>query len=110
MYSRLYRVIGAMNLLLLLSIPTFVPSLHELLHYHQHLHCTSSAADVHLHANAYDCQLCDYLTTFTFLCDTPVMNSADEVVFFTQCFSWENPEFTSHPGTYNLRGPPEELV
>jgi hypothetical protein len=110
MRNKIYQRLAGLSLLVLIGIPTFVPCLHELLHYHQHLHCTATTSDIHLHADVYGCKLCDYLTTFTFLCDATTTIVADEVLCITLFFSWDSPYVTAHPGTCSLRGPPIEFV
>jgi hypothetical protein len=101
-----HRPFLGLSLLILLGIPTFVPALHELLHYHQHLHCTADHGDVHLHADIYDCGLCDYLTTFTYL-DSQASIHLD--THFAETSIAINTEATfvfPHAGAYHLRGPP----
>lgn len=50
-------------LLLTLAVPTFGPSVHELLEEHAHFHCTSTG-DQHLHEKVVECELCAYLLSF----------------------------------------------
>jgi len=110
MQRKLYRSLSGLSLLILLGIPTFVPALHELLHYHRHLHCTASNSDVHLHADEYSCQICDYLTSFTFL-NSPSATLSTEVEFcVAEFYFYSSPALAVEYGTRFVRGPPVELI
>lgn len=53
-------------LLLVMCVPSFVPALHEILHAHQHHHCQAVDGAAHFHADVFGCDLCDYLTSFSY--------------------------------------------
>jgi hypothetical protein len=101
-----YRLFSGLSLLILLGIPTFVPALHEILHYHQHLNCVEVPGDVHLHADIYACELCDYLSTFTFLDDQIDVVALHQETFADITYSWTDLFVQTHRGTPHLRGPP----
>jgi hypothetical protein len=102
--------VTGLGLFILIGIPTFVPALHEFFHYHRHLHCTSSATDVHLHADIYECHLCDYLTTFTFLCESSPAPFTESTDITTTLSETHAPVVLSYFRQSHLRGPPTEFV
>ncbi|HLF63930.1 MAG TPA: hypothetical protein VI603_09260, partial [Saprospiraceae bacterium] len=78
--------------------------------YHQHLHCTATASDVHLHADVYNCNLCDYLTTVTFFFDFNTRQVSTVDCNTPELVTLHHPFLQTQPGSEYLRGPPAGLI
>jgi hypothetical protein len=100
------RGVFGVLLLTLISVPTFVPALHELLHYHRHHHCSATSTDAHLHAGEFACDLCDYLTTFTFFYYSTIVTSLDLHLAVSANDLSDTPFVRQLPAINHLRGPP----
>ena len=104
--SAVYRICTGLVLLLLLGIPTFVPALHELLHYHRHQQCTAALTDVHLHEKVYDCELCNYLTQLTYIGNDEAESVKGQEPNSGRHTQFQHPTVQQFRGLQQLRGPP----
>jgi len=101
-----YRIFVGYTLLTLLSVPTFMPAIHEILDYHAHHHCVTKPWDHHLHADHFGCELCDYLSSFQMPFDDVTLTLASEIPRANP--DMRNVSYGSlpEPGSAYLRGPP----
>jgi hypothetical protein len=103
----LYGFCVGSGLLLLISVPTFVPALHELLHYHTHLQCTATANDVHLHSLVIECELCKYLASVKYYQDPAATSDVSDAAYDLGPVAFTESYIPGKTGTPHLRGPPQ---
>lgn len=106
MQANICRFLGGLSLLVAIGIPSFVPALHELFHYHSHLHCTATSTDVHLHADVYDCDLCDYLISLSFFHDRTTTKWEDRQTAHVSPLEPHDEAILLYQTVPHLRGPP----
>lgn len=100
------RTMAGIILLAVLAVPSFVPAFHEILHTHVYHTCEIVDGDAHLHPDIFDCDLCDYVTSFTWTCDdAPAVIIAEAPGEFRIAVH-SDPVSHAPDGLQLLRGPP----
>ncbi len=94
------------GLLLVLTIPTFVPALHEILEYHDHTHCTAITHEYHYHSATYDCSLCDYLLHLKYFVEGQRISTYDAPYAARTTNDWATQYVREAGSGIYLRGPP----
>lgn len=102
----LQRTVTGVILLLVMCVPSFVPALHEILHTHRHHHCNVVDGTAHFHSDVFSCDLCDYLTSFTYLCDQSEGVIAKIIPGDATVLLLSDPISHEVHGLQFLRGPP----